>query len=144
MWAIFNLTPKWDQNYSFIQHNHYILITNTLISSLIPATWVHPNEKFKIQQNKTVKMTYVPNTIRISAHVVDFSHQGLRFWGRTQNCQWSHSKVSRGDRRKREREKEQRERDESHILPTSRTMVVGMTPSWVTPSNMTWLDQRLI
>jgi hypothetical protein len=60
-----------------------------------------------------VKTTYVPNTIRIPAHVVDFLHV-LGFWGRTQNCQWSHSKVSRGERRKREREKEERERDESY------------------------------
>jgi hypothetical protein len=53
-----------------------------------------------------VKTTYVPNTIRIPTHGVDFSHQGLGFWGRTQNHQWSRCKVSRGEGRKREREEE--------------------------------------
>jgi hypothetical protein len=127
MWAIFDLTPKWDHNYSFIQHNHYILITNTLISSLIPATWVHPNENFKIQQNKMVKMTYVPNKIRIPTHRVDFLHQGLGLWGRTWNRQWSRRKVSRGEGRKREREEEGRGRG---------TIFCG----WVTP----WWLARLL
>jgi hypothetical protein len=57
-----------------------------------------------------VKTTYVPNTIRIPTHGVDFSHQGLRFWGRTRNRQWSCRKVSRGEGRKREREEEGRGR----------------------------------
>jgi hypothetical protein len=73
-------------------------------------------------------MTYVPNTIRIPTHGVDFSHQGLEFWGRAQNRQWIHRKVSRGEGRKREREEEEREREESHILPVSHAMVVGATP----------------
>jgi hypothetical protein len=110
MWAIFDLTPKWDQNYSFIQYNHYILITNTLISSLIPTTWVHPNKNFKIQQNETVKTTYVPNTIRIPTHGVNFSHQGLGFGERTQNRQWSRRKVSRGEGRKKLRRKKEKGR----------------------------------
>jgi hypothetical protein len=74
-------------------------------------------------------MTYVPNTIRIPTHGVDFSHQGLGFWRRTQNRQWNHRKVSRGEGRKREREEEEREREGSHILPMSRAMVVGASPS---------------
>jgi hypothetical protein len=53
-------------------------------------------------------MTYIANTIRIPTHGVDFSHQGLRFWGRTQNHQWSHHKVSSEEGRKREREEEER------------------------------------
>jgi hypothetical protein len=51
-------------------------------------------------------MTYIPNTNRISTHRVDFSHQGLRFWGRTQNRQWSHRKVNRGEGREKGRRKE--------------------------------------
>jgi hypothetical protein len=53
-------------------------------------------------------MIYVANTIMIPTHGVDFSHQGLGFWGRTQNHQWSHRKVSSGEGRKREREEEER------------------------------------
>jgi hypothetical protein len=135
MWAILDLIPKWDKNYSFIQHNYYILITNTLISSLIPTTWVHPNENIKIQQNETVKTTYVPNTIRIPTHGVDFSHQGLRFGERTQNHQWNRRKVSRGEGRKKERE-----REGSNILPRSHVMVVGA----VVPPYMAWLNRRLM
>jgi hypothetical protein len=37
--------------------------------------------------------------------------------------------MSRGEGKKREREEEEREREGSHILPTSRTMVIGVTPS---------------
>jgi hypothetical protein len=88
MRAILDLIPKWDQSYSRIQHSHYILITNTLISFLIPTTWVHLNKNYKIQQNETVKTTYVPNMIRIPTHGVNFSHQGP---------------VNRGERRKEER-----------------------------------------
>jgi hypothetical protein len=51
---------------------------------------------------------------------VHFSHQGLEFWGRTRNHQWSCRNVSRGEGRKR---------NESHILQTSRTMVIDATPS---------------
>jgi hypothetical protein len=94
-----------------------------------PCHIVHPNEKFKIQQNEMVKKTYVPNTIRILIHGVDFSHQGLRFWERTRNRQWSRYKVSRGEGMKRERDEEEREREGSHILPTSHAMVVVVTES---------------
>jgi hypothetical protein len=76
-----------------------------------------------------VKTTYVPNTIRIPTHGVDFLHQGLRFGERTQNRQWSCCKVSRGEGRKKEREEKEREREGSHTLPVSRAMVVGVTPS---------------
>jgi hypothetical protein len=74
-----------------------------------------------------VKTTYVPNTIRIPTHGVDFLHKGLGFWGRTQNRQWSRHKVSRGEKKKREREEEERERERSHILPMSHAMVVSAT-----------------
>jgi hypothetical protein len=56
-------------------------------------------------------MTYVPNSIRIPTHGVDFSHHGLRFGDRTQNCQWNRRKVRRGEERKRERDEEERERE---------------------------------
>jgi hypothetical protein len=46
-------------------------------------------------------MVYVPNTIRIPTHGVDFSHQGLRFGERTRNCQWSRRKVKREEGKKR-------------------------------------------
>jgi hypothetical protein len=52
-----------------------------------------------------IKTTYVPNIIRIPTHRVDFSHQGLGFGGRTQNRQWSHHKVSRGEERKKEKKR---------------------------------------
>jgi hypothetical protein len=56
-----------------------------------------------------VKMTYVPNTINIPTHRVDFSHQGLGFGERIQNPQWSCRKVRRGEGRKKKREEEERE-----------------------------------
>jgi hypothetical protein len=87
-------------------------------------------------------MTYVPTTIRISTHGVDFFHQGLEFGKRTQNRQWGCRKVSRGEGRKKEKEEEEREREGSHILPVSRVMVVDATPSWVALYNMVRLDQR--
>jgi hypothetical protein len=83
-----------------------------LISSLIPTTGVHPNRNFKIQQNETVKTTYVSNTISIPTHVVDFSHQGLGFEGETQNRQWSRHKVGRGEGRKKEREEKKGRKEE--------------------------------
>jgi hypothetical protein len=81
-------------------------------------------------------MTYVPNTIRIPTHGVDFTCQGLGFWGRTQNCQWSHHKVSRGEGRKREREEEGRGRGAIFLRRLSRAMVVGATHEGVTPTTM--------
>jgi hypothetical protein len=57
-----------------------------------------------------VKTTYIPNMIRIPTHRVNFSHQGLGFRERTQNCQWSRRKVRRGEVRKKERKKEKRRR----------------------------------
>jgi hypothetical protein len=73
--------------------------------------------KFQNTINETVKMTYVPNTIRIPTHGVDFSHQGLEFGERTRNRQWSRRKVSRGEGRKKDREREGRKRNEG--LPYS-------------------------
>jgi hypothetical protein len=96
------------------------------------------------RQNETVKTTYVPNTIRIPTHKIDFSHQGLGFGARNWNRQWSHRKVSRGEGRRKERGEEERERKGSHILSMSRTMVVGATPSWVVSPNMARLDRRLM
>jgi hypothetical protein len=58
-----------------------------------------------------VNTTYVPNTIRILTHRVDFLNQGLGFGERTQNHQWSRRKVNRGEGRKKEREEEERERE---------------------------------
>jgi hypothetical protein len=52
-----------------------------------------------------VKTTYIPNMIRIPTHRVDFSHQGLGFRERTQNCQWNRRKVRRGEVRKKERKR---------------------------------------
>jgi hypothetical protein len=118
--SYFYLTPKCDQNYSFIQYNHYILITNTLISSLIPAIWVHPNKNFKIQQNKTVKTTYVPNTIRISTHGVDFSHKGSDFRG---ELKIANGVTARWVEEKEEREKERMKKEkggESYSAAESR------------------------
>jgi hypothetical protein len=51
--------------------------------------------------------------------------------------------VSRGEGMKKERE-EEREKEGSHILPVSHTMVVGVTPSRVAPSNMVRLHQCLM
>jgi hypothetical protein len=67
--------------------------------------------------------------IRIPTHEVDFSHQGLAFGERTRNLQWSRRKVSRGEGWKKEREDEERKREGTHILPVSRAMVVGVTPT---------------
>jgi hypothetical protein len=75
-----------------------------------------------------VKTICVPNTIRVPTHR-DFSHQGLEFWGRTQNHQWSRRKVSRGEGRKRERDEEEIEREGSHILPSSRVNE-SRHPTW--------------
>jgi hypothetical protein len=63
-----------------------------------------------------IKTTYVPNTIRILTHRVDFSHQGLRFGGGTQNRQWSHHKVSRGEERKKERKKERMNKQKGGVI----------------------------
>jgi hypothetical protein len=126
MWPILDLIPKWDQNYSFIQHNHYIIITNTLISSLIPTTWVHPNKNFKIQQNKMVNMIYIPNMIRIPTHEVDFLHQGLRFGETTWNYQWRHWWIEEKEGRKKEMRK--KEEGRMHlILHGSRVRPIGAT-----------------
>jgi hypothetical protein len=143
MWPILDLIQKCNQNYSFIQHSHYILIVNTLISSLIPTTWVHPNENFKIQQNETTKMIYVPNTIRIPTHEVDFSHQGLRIGERTQNHQWSRRMVNREEGRKKEMRKKEKGRG-CPILPMSHTRLVGTTPSWDVSTDMARLDRHLM
>jgi hypothetical protein len=51
-------------------------------------------------------MTYVPNTIRIPTHGVNFYHHRLGFCERTQNHQWSHHKVRREGRKKEKRRKE--------------------------------------
>jgi hypothetical protein len=52
--------------------------------------------------------------------------------------------VDEKDGRKKEREEEEREREGSHILPVSRAIVTGMTPTWVAPPNMARLDQHLM
>jgi hypothetical protein len=79
---------------------------------LNPYHIVHSSEIFKIQENETIKTTYVPNKIRISIHEVNLWHHGLEFGERTPNHQWSHHKVKREERRrKKEREKEERERE---------------------------------
>jgi hypothetical protein len=66
-------------------------------------------------------MIYVPNTIRIPTHEVDFSHQGLRIGERTRYRQWSRRMVNREEGRKKERDEKERKRegmpysaDESH------------------------------
>jgi hypothetical protein len=50
-------------------------------------------------------MTYVSNTIRISTHVVNLWHHGLRFGERNPNRQWSRRKVNREEMRRKERRK---------------------------------------
>jgi hypothetical protein len=133
MWHILDLISKWDKNYSCIQHSHYILITNALISSLIPTKWVHPNENFKIQQNKMVKTMYVPNTISIPTHKVDFSHQALGFREITRNRQWNRRKVRRGEERKKERE--EREREEGLPYSTRKSRQDGWHDSFISRAN---------
>jgi hypothetical protein len=75
-------------------------------------------------------MTYVPNTIRISSHGIDFSHQVVRFEERTQNRNRTAAKwVEEKEGRKKEIEQEERKRDGSPILPVSHVMVIGATLS---------------
>jgi hypothetical protein len=57
-----------------------------------------------------VKTTYLPNTIRIPTHGVDFSYQGLRFGERTRNRQWSRRRVSREGRKKEKEEEKEKGR----------------------------------
>jgi hypothetical protein len=66
---------------------------------------VHPSEIFKIQENETVKTTYIPNTIRMPTHGVDLWHHEFGFVERTPNHQWRRRKVEREERRMKERRK---------------------------------------
>jgi hypothetical protein len=50
--------------------------------------------------------------------------------------------VGEKEGRKKERDEEEREREGSPILSGSRIMVVDVTPSWVVPPYMAWLDRR--
>jgi hypothetical protein len=64
----------------------------------------HSSENFKIQQNKTAKMIYVPNTIRILIHGVDLWHHRLRIGNRTPK---SSMEPPQGEERKMEKEREE-------------------------------------
>jgi hypothetical protein len=101
MWPIFDLTTQCNQRYSSIQHMQYILITSTLSQFRNPTTWVHPNEKIKIQPNEMVKMTYVPNRIWIPTHGGDLGHYRLRMEERTMESPMEPPQPKRGGGRKR-------------------------------------------
>jgi hypothetical protein len=125
---ILDLIPKWNQNYSFIQHSHFILITIILLSYQIPTAWVHSSKNFKIQQNETVMMTCVSNTIGVPTYGVNLWHHELRI----------------GEERKRGERKRgrKRERGRCRILHRSRARQVDVTTSWVTIEHMMRLDWR--
>jgi hypothetical protein len=128
MWPILNLIPKWNQNYSFIQYSHFILITNTLILSRISTTWVHPSKICKIQKNKMVKTMFIPNTIGIPTHRVDLWHHGLRLAKRNSKLPMEPSQGERGRGRKKERG--ERKRVGGILAGQSRRMDWR---DWVTP-----------
>jgi hypothetical protein len=76
-----------------------------------------------------VKMTYVPNTIRILSHRVDLWHHILRFRERIPNRQWSCCKVKRGEGGKKERRKKEKGRDCPilHMSHVDRYDATGLT-----------------
>jgi hypothetical protein len=87
-----------------------------------------------------VKMTCVPNTIRIPTHGVDLRHDGLGFGERTPNRQWSHRKVKREERRRKERRKKEKERA-CPIQCRSHINRYGVTNARVAPTDMRdWID----
>jgi hypothetical protein len=85
------------------------------MDSQIPTTSVHSSKIFKIQQNETVKMTYVFNMIRIPTHGVDLWHHGLRIGERKPK---SSMEPPQGEdmRRKKERKEEESERGAVGLL----------------------------
>jgi hypothetical protein len=101
MWHILDLILVIYTTYSLHTNHKYIIF------NLNPYHIVHPSENFKIQENKTIKVTYVPNTIRISTHEVDLWHHELGFGEKTPNRQWSHHKMKREEMRRKERRKKE-------------------------------------
>jgi hypothetical protein len=106
-----------------------------LLSSQIPTIWVHSSEIFKIQQNETVRMTNVPNTIGVPTHEVDLWHHEFQIGERTPK---SPMEPPQGEERKRKKERG----GQCPILHRSHARQVGMTASWVTPEHMALLDWR--
>jgi hypothetical protein len=82
---------------------------------------------------------YVPNTISIPTHEVDFSHQALGFREITRNRQWSRRKVRRGEGRKKERKRGRKKRGGVALF------YAKVTPGWLArllhkSCQLTWCD----
>jgi hypothetical protein len=74
---------------------------------------VHPNENFKIQQNKTVKMTYIPNMIRVPTYGGDLGHHELHM---EESVRITNEATAREERR---RKKEGKKKGRCPFIRTS-------------------------
>jgi hypothetical protein len=68
-------------------------------------------KKFKIQQNETVKTTYVPNTIRLPIHGVDLWHHRLQIGERSPKSSMEPPQGEEGRRKKERTTERKRKRD---------------------------------